>query len=48
MSEMRHMKYTHLLHILYEWEDMHPDQDDDGEDTIRDATGDDVRWLMSL
>lgn len=48
MSDIRHMKYTHLLHILYEWEDMHPDKDDDGEDTIRDATGEDVRWLMSL
>lgn len=44
MSDMRHMKYTHLMQILWEWQDMH------GAEVVetRDATSSDVRALMSL
>lgn len=44
LEDMRHMKYTHLMQILYEWEDMNGAEVDE----VRDATGDDVRWMMSL
>ena len=43
-EDMRHMKYTHLMHILYEWEDMHGE----GADEERNATEADARWLMGL
>ena len=41
-SDMRHMKYTHLMQLLYEWEDMHGADVDE----IVDATPADVRALM--
>ena len=44
MQDMREMKYTHLMQILYEWEDMH---DADVEETV-DATPADVKALMRL
>lgn len=43
-SEMRHMKYTHLMQLLFEWEDMHGDEIDE----TRDATDADLRALMRL
>jgi hypothetical protein len=44
LSDMRHMKYTHMMQLLWEWEDMHGA---DVEET-REATSDDVRSLMNL
>ena len=44
MQDMRDMKYTHLMQILYEWEDMH---DADVEEVV-DATSADVEALMRL
>ena len=44
LSEMRHMKYTHLMQILWEWQDM---RGVEVEET-RDATSNDVKALMSL
>ena len=44
MADMHEMKYTHLMQVLYEWEDMH---DADVEETVE-ATSDDVRALMRL
>lgn len=43
-SDMRHMKYTHLMLLLFEWEDMH----DADVDETREATDADLRALMSL
>jgi len=43
-EDMRHMKYTHLMLLLYEWEDMH---DADVVET-REATNSDISWLKSL
>lgn len=38
--DMRHMKYTHLLQMLYEWADMHEVGDDDDEpEPSNDAAG---------
>ena len=44
MDDMRHMKYTHLMQFLYEWEDMR------GADVTEyvDATSADVRALTKL
>lgn len=42
--DMRHMKYTHLMQLLYEWEDMHGA---DVEEVV-DATPADVKALMSI
>lgn len=44
MQDMRDMKYTHLMQVLYEWEDMH---DADVEEVV-DATSADVKALMRL
>ena len=44
MRDMRDMKYTHLMQILFEWEDM---QGAEVDETV-DATGADVRALMKL
>ena len=43
-EDLRHMKYTHLMLFLYEWEDMH---DADVVET-RQATDEDLAWLDSL
>lgn len=42
--DMRHMKFTHLQQMLYEWDDMR------GADVeeVRDATPEDVRALMMI
>ena len=42
--DMRRMKYTHLMQLLFEWQDMHGA---DVEETV-DATFDDVRALASM
>ena len=42
--DLRHMKYTHLMQLLYEWEDYNGADVDE----YADATGDDVRALMKL
>lgn len=42
--DMRHMKYTHLMQLLFEWEDAHGA---DVDETV-DATADDVRALMRM
>ena len=44
MDDMRGMKYTHLMQILYEWEDMH----DADVDEVVEATSNDVKALMRL
>ena len=43
-EDLRHMKYTRLMQLLWEWEDMN------GSDVTeyREATGADVRALMKL
>ena len=43
-QDMRHMKYTHLMQLLYEWEDMHGADVDE----VRDATPSDVTALTRL
>lgn len=43
-SEMRHMKHTHLIQLLWEWEDMHGAEVDE----TRDATPKDVMALTRL
>lgn len=43
-QDLRHMKYTHLMLILFEWDDMNGAEVDE---TV-DATGKDVRALMNL
>ena len=42
--DMREMKYTHLMQVLFEWEDMHGADVDE----VVEATGADVRALMRL
>ena len=42
--DLRHMKFTHLMQVLWEWEDLHGA---DVEET-RDATSADVKSLMRL
>ena len=42
--DMRRMKYTHLMKLLYEWEDMHGA---DVDETVN-ATSDDVMALTRL
>ena len=42
--DMRHMKYTHLMQLLWEWEDMHGAEVDE----VVDATSDDVKALARL
>lgn len=44
MRDMRDMKYTHLMQVLYEWEDMHGAEVDE----VVEATPADVRALMNL
>lgn len=44
VRDMRKMKYTHLMQVLYEWEDMHGAEVDE----VVDATPADVRALMRL
>lgn len=44
MRDMRDMKYTHLMQVLYEWEDMN---DADVEEVV-DATSDDVKALARM
>lgn len=43
-EDMRHMKFTHLQQIIWEWEDMHGAEYDE----VRDATGADVRALTRM
>lgn len=43
-EDMRDMKYTHLMQILYEWEDMHGAEVDE---TVE-ATSADIKALMRL
>lgn len=43
-GDMRHMKFTHLLQLIWEWEDMHGAEYDE----VRDATGADVRALTRM
>lgn len=42
--DLRHMKYTHVVQLIYEYDDMHGAEYDE----VADATGSDVRALMSL
>ena len=42
--DLRHMKYTHLMQLLYEWEDMHGADVDE----VVDATPADVMALTRL
>jgi len=42
--DMRNMKFTHMMQLLYEWEDMHGAEVDE----TRDATTSDVMALMSI
>ena len=44
MQDMHEMKFTHLMQVLYEWEDMH---DADVEEVVE-ATSDDVKALTRL
>ena len=44
VGDMRRMKYTHLMQVLYEWEDMNGADVDE----VVDATPADVRALMKL
>ena len=39
--DMRRMKYTHLLQLLYEWDDMHggAESDDEEPEPSNDAAG---------
>lgn len=43
-GDMRHMKYTHLMQLLFEWEDMHGAEVEE----TRDATNADLQALMRL
>lgn len=43
-GDLRHMKYTHLMQILYEWEDAHGAECEE----IREATPEDVMALTRL
>ena len=43
-ADLRHMKYTHVMQLLYEWEDMNGVECDE----VRDATADDVMALTRL
>jgi len=42
--DLRHMKYTHLMQLLWEWEDMHGAEVDE----YVDAKPSDVKALMRL
>lgn len=42
--DLRHMKYTHLMQILYEYEDMRGAEVDE----VTEATPDDVKLLMNI
>lgn len=42
--DMRRMKYTHLMLLLWEWDDMHGAEADE----TRDATPSDVRALTKI
>ena len=42
--DMRHMKYTHLIQLLWEWADLHGAE---AEETV-DATPADVMALMRI
>lgn len=42
--DMRRIKYTHLMLLLWEWDDMHGAEVDE----IVDATSDDVKALARL
>lgn len=44
-SDMREMKYTEVVQVIWEWEDMHDTGD---RPNVRDATQDDIDWLKSL
>lgn len=44
VQDMHDMKYTHLMQVLFEWEDMN----DADVDEVVEATSDDVRALMRL
>ena len=44
VSDMRHMKYTHMMLLLYEWEDANGAEVDE----TRTATSSDVRALTML
>lgn len=42
--DLRHIKYTHLMQLLWEWEDLHGAEVDE----TRDATPQDVMNLMRI
>ena len=44
VADMRDMKYTHLMQVLFEWEDVNGADVDE----VVEATGSDVRALMKL
>jgi hypothetical protein len=46
-KDMRHIKYTHMMQFLFEYEDMHI-ADSDQIEQVRDATPRDVKALMML
>lgn len=43
-DDMRHMKYTHLEQMLWEWDDMHGADSEE----VRDATPEDVMALTRI
>lgn len=43
--DLRHMKYTHVVQVIYAYDDMRGDGD---YDEVREATSSDIRALMSL
>lgn len=44
LSDLKHMKYTHVMLFLYERDDAMGAEVDE----VREATADDVNWLKSL
>ncbi len=44
IQDMRDMKYTHLMQVLYEWEDMNGAEVDE----VVEATHEDIMALMRL
>lgn len=45
LDDLRHAKYTHVVQLMWEWEDMH---DDEGRDETVEAKPSDVKMLMTL
>lgn len=44
LSDIREMKYTHLVQTVYAWQDMHGVEYDE----VREATGADTRLLKEM